>query len=603
MTLGWIQQYADTIALTTDHLAQISRELQSLDLQEGQLNSIDTLLPGISPALALHRSDDSELIRIYNVSSLGDSARELYRRWLGNYSGMALDDRTVHFTSSQPHDLVRFGVRTSQAIILYQRELPLPAPHFDLPTPTEHVEAYERELRRLDSVVNTIAQGLIPARFLTRGLLPNVQLTAVQRTYGLMSFWSEVKYNFAFFDQLPGLDWDAQLAEYLLLVQADQSNREYYRHLERLCASLRDGHTNIYPPPDVVRQEGKPSVELHPLGDQVVVTNASTDLVDSLPVGSVVTTIDDIDVLTYLRDSIYPYVAAGGDHTRRFLGVDRLLDGILATTVRLGLKLPTGELTTRTLKRRPVGEADWVHHPPRGLPASFRVLEAGIGYLALNTFSDASVVDTFMAYRSQIGDCKGLIIDLRENGGGNSDYGYAILRYFTDRPLLTPAWQSPENVAAYRAFGQYFHQRPELVDTTSDLISQSLQAYAGERWYYSRPDSIVPADTLYDLPVVVLVGTQTASSAENFLVVADPLENFTYVGEPSFGSTGQPLLINLPAGGSARICTKRNTYPDGRDYVGPGVQVDEFVQPTVEDFIDQRDVVLDRGVEILRERQ
>jgi len=29
-----------------------------------------------------------------------------------------------------------------------------------------------------------------------------------QRLYGLSSFWSAVKYHFAFFDQVPDLNWD-----------------------------------------------------------------------------------------------------------------------------------------------------------------------------------------------------------------------------------------------------------------------------------------------------------------------------------------------------------------------------------------------------------
>ena len=133
------------------------------------------------------------------------------------------------------------------------------------------------------------------------------------------------------------------------------------------------------------------------------------------------------------------------------------------------------------------------------------------------------------------------------------------------------------------------------------MVRESLTAYAGERYYYSAEDSIMPADTVYDIPVVVLVSTTTASAADNFLVVADPLEHFTFVGESSFGSTGQPLFVGLPGGGLARICTKRNTYPDGRDYVGPGVQVDIELQPTAADFNVDRDVVLERGIEVLQQ--
>ena len=47
-------------------------------------------------------------------------------------------------------------------------------------------------------------------------------------------------------------------------------------------------------------------------------------------------------------------------------------------------------------------------------------------------------------------------------------------------------------------------------------------------------------------------------------------------------------------------CTKRDQYPDGRDFVGVGVIPDVEVRPTVEDVVDDRDVVLARAMEILR---
>ncbi len=596
--LGLVKQYADTVALTDDLLQLLATDLGQLGLRKGEAPTADSLSPLISPFLSMQQAGGSEWISVYANSALGDSVEQLYDDWIGRYSGMALQGYTLHFRKAEPRDAVRFALHTEQAIVLYHHDLALPAPNFEGSTPADRVREYEHRLRRLDTVLSAVAEALIPPSIQASGMLPGQQLTAAQRTYGLVRFWSEVKYNFAFFNQLPELDWEALLPEYLYLAQREQSNREYYRLLERLCAKLRDGHTNIYPPADVQQQYGSPPVELRAFGEQIVVTNVDSALVDSLPLGTIVLRVDGIPVADYLRDSIYPYLAAGGNHTLRMLGVQDLLKGLQGGSVRIEVELPGGTLTERTLTRQAFGTANWVHRRPNRPPASFRMLQSKIGYLALNTFSDGSVVDTFNTYRDQLAGCEGLIIDLRENGGGNSAYGYAILRHFTHTPLLTPAWYSPEHIPAYEAFGQFYSQHPET-DTTSVLARESLAAYRGQRWYRSEPDTLLPADTVYDMPVVVLVSTVTASSAENFLVVADTLAQFTYVGEPSFGSTGQPLLLDLPGGGRARICTKRNTYADGRDYVGPGVQVDVPIQPSLADYLRGRDVVLDRGLEIL----
>ena len=104
------------------------------------------------------------------------------------------------------------------------------------------------------------------------------------------------------------------------------------------------------------------------------------------------------------------------------------------------------------------------------------------------------------------------------------------------------------------------------------------------------------------VPVVVLTDYGTGSAAEDFLVFAQTLEHFTYVGRPTNGSTGQPVFYSLPGKGFARICAKRDTYPDGRDFVGFGVQPDVYAAPTIEGIAAGEDTVLATGLRVLKEK-
>ncbi len=70
---------------------------------------------------------------------------------------------------------------------------------------------------------------------------------AHERVAGFVRLWSEVKYNFAFFDQVPELDWDNVLDEYLPKVQQAKTWKEYYLLLERCIAILNGGHMTVYP--------------------------------------------------------------------------------------------------------------------------------------------------------------------------------------------------------------------------------------------------------------------------------------------------------------------------------------------------------------------
>ncbi len=66
-----------------------------------------------------------------------------------------------------------------------------------------------------------------------------------EKIAGLSEFWSEVKYNFANLDLVPGLDWDALYLAYLPRVKQTKSTREYYSVLQEMCARLKDGHNLV----------------------------------------------------------------------------------------------------------------------------------------------------------------------------------------------------------------------------------------------------------------------------------------------------------------------------------------------------------------------
>ena len=58
--------------------------------------------------------------------------------------------------------------------------------------------------------------------------------------------------------------------------------------------------------------------------------------------------------------------------------------------------------------------------------------------------------------------------------------------------------------------------------------------------------------------------------------------------------------MSLPGGGSARICTKADTYPDGTRWVGKGIRPAVAVKPTLADLRRGRDTVLEAALARLR---
>ena len=126
-----------------------------------------------------------------------------------------------------------------------------------------------------------------------------------------------------------------------------------------------------------------------------------------------------------------------------------------------------------------------------------------------------------------------------------------------------------------------------------------------DNFYHDFPyeaDTIRIRERRLVVPTAILIGHNTASAAEDFLIYADNQSHMIKIGEPTFGSTGQPMLFELPGGGSARVCTKKDTYPNGKEFVGYGVLPDIEVKKSFEDYMENKDPVLEKAIQYLNEK-
>ncbi len=404
-----------------------------------------------------------------------------------------------------------------------------------------------------------------------------------QRIAGFVKLWSEVKYNFAFFDQVPDLDWDAVLEEYLPKIQQAKTVGDYYRVLKRCIALLQDGHTSVF------GLTGEPSfrppVEIQSLGGKAIIVGITTPekikdiekrkalLEADLKLGDEITHIDDCPIKQILLQDIYPYIFASTPQWRDLEAYPRLLNGENDTEIKLSIK--SIDKTTRQVA---LIRGDY---PATVLPKGFlfQKLTDNIVYINLPGFGSKEIVDQFDNIFPEIQKAKGLIIDVRKNQGGNSAYGDAIISYLTNKPLKGSHWKTRQYMPAFRAWGKK------------------------EQWYEGDHDIVMPRkEGTFNGPIVVLTGPSTFSAGEDFVVPLHASGRAMVVGEKTGGSTGQPLFIKLPGRGSARICTKWDTYPDGREFVGVGIIPDVEVHPSPADIAAGRDVVLEKGLEVLRSK-
>jgi C-terminal processing protease CtpA/Prc len=201
---------------------------------------------------------------------------------------------------------------------------------------------------------------------------------------------------------------------------------------------------------------------------------------------------------------------------------------------------------------------------------AYRKLPGNIAYLAINTFNSEDAQKDFDRYFPEIRASDGLILDVRENDGGSGLIAYNILRSFTPKSFELPHWKSRQYVATLRVWGQpggWYEPKPTVGD--------------------GKPDDF------YAKPVVMLVGPRSLSATDVFAAVFQQMKRGKLVGEPTGGSTGDPLAFALPGGGSARVATSTD---DGPGLIGRGVKPEVLVPRTIQDFLAGHDAALEAAV-------
>lgn len=453
--------------------------------------------------------------------------------------------------------------------------------------------------------ISSILRKSVIAALLSLSSLPAAgqsdTVSVERKIAGLALVWQEANYNFAHFRLRPDLDWDAAFEEAITRVMATESDYAYLRELQRFLALLGEAHTNMEPGPGFRDLHGgHPALELEEIERRPVIVNTANDLAEDIPIGSVILAVDGIPVNEYLAEKVFPYLSASTEHYRwraairgskwRAVG---LLVGDVGTTVALALELPDGGQKDVVVERIEGGAVlDW--QVPRRSDApvlEFRRLDDGIVYFALNTFNEAEVVAEFEKHLDELETARAVILDVRGNGGGNSSHGWHIGKYFSEAPLEPSHWRTRENRGSYKAWGRW-SENPA-----------TRAYYEMDAWY--APDEftpIQPPERTFVIPTAILVGPSTYSAAEDFLSFMRAVPHGVFVGQPSAGSTGQPLAFQVPGGGWAGITSKADRMPDGTEFVGVGVQPDIEAQQTIDAYRSGRDPVLEKAVEVLRER-
>jgi carboxyl-terminal processing protease len=166
-----------------------------------------------------------------------------------------------------------------------------------------------------------------------------------------------------------------------------------------------------------------------------------------------------------------------------------------------------------------------------------------LGYVALNQFGDDSVNEIRKALGAFPKDIRGVILDLRFNGGGYLDGAVDLVSLFVKSGDVVTVRQRDEAPETHRVTG---------------------------------------SPLLPDMPLVVLINGGSASASEITAGALQDLKRATIVGTQSFGKGTVQEIIELLGGSSLRVTVAHWLTPSGHDLGKKGITPDIVIDRTVE---------------------
>ncbi len=188
-----------------------------------------------------------------------------------------------------------------------------------------------------------------------------------------------------------------------------------------------------------------------------------------------------------------------------------------------------------------------------------------IGYIYYPSFSNNFGTRNLNWIFSAFKDCKGLIIDVRNNGGGEITNAYH---------LAAPFFTSDQTI------GYWHHKTGAEHSAFSSLEPMTLDA----SW---------AANCRWNKPVIVLCNRRSYSATNFFVSMMRYADNSIIVGGVSGGGGGMPMSYEIPCGWMVRFSSVR-MYDREKNDIEQGIEPDVLVTMHSTD----KDDIIEKAIEL-----
>jgi carboxyl-terminal processing protease len=292
--------------------------------------------------------------------------------------------------------------------------------------------------------------------------------------------------------------------------------------IEGMLETLDDDYARYFPPDAMEAFQSGISGEFVGIGVYLEETPEGATVLSVIP---------DTPAQRADLESGWRIVSVNGENVRDepLDAISRRVQGQEGTEVTVGFETPDGETPELTLTRQSI-DIPTVETEVRD--------QVGVVRMIQFTTSTATQFDSAVQRLTDQEGVKGLVLDLRNNGGGVLDQAVNV----SDRLL------------------------------SEGVVVRVLEADGRKRVLRSSDGGTT------DLPVVVVVNGGSASASEILAGALQQRDRATIVGTSTFGKGTVQTITHFANGSGAKFTTARYELPGGKSIEGQGIQPDRVVE-------------------------
>lgn len=391
---------------------------------------------------------------------------------------------------------------------------------------------------------------------LEKGADPNAPMPAGGTPMGFLdALWGALKENYPMLEYAGAFDesWYEQCKD---RIKDMKSLDEALPVMDALLVRrLNDYHTGLFwgGRPD----RAGPPLRVALVEDQIVVTRCPAEL--GVAPGDILLEIDGASAQEHFAREL-PQAFGATRYARADSACEAILEGKPGSEIKLKLQNAQGQVYEKTMTR---GGGSGDSSRPEPILSS-RVISDRIGYIRIRGWGRFTP-EEFDKLLEPLREKPGLILDVRDNGGGQDKLAETVIARFLSQPVVA-------SISFQRRPGTNLYEK-----TVFTVAPRGPWRYAGR--------------------VVVLINEHCASACEHF--VSGMFEaGATLVGTPTIGACGWSKEILLPGGASLRCAL---TFPLHGKIPSPlnGIEPHYLVTPTLADLRAGRDTVLEKALALL----